>query len=171
MSGGRRADQSGHTQRADWSDGVELRTARPDDGVAVSDVFAAARAEMRYLPALHSRQEHVAFFSTRVLPTSDVTVADMAGEVVAFSAVGDGWLEHLYVVPAQQGRGIGGALLGRAMNENAAGLSLWAFAANHRAIAFYGRAGFVEVLRTDGSGNEERQPDVQMHWAGDGEGD
>jgi GNAT superfamily N-acetyltransferase len=145
---------------------VELRAARPDDAVAVADVFSGARAEMRYLPALHSRQEDVAFFSTLVLPTSDVTVAETAGEVVAFSAVRDGWLEHLYVVPAQQGRGIGGALLGRAMDENPAGLSLWAFAANHRAIDFYRRAGFAEVLRTDGSANEERQPDVQMHWRG-----
>jgi GNAT superfamily N-acetyltransferase len=151
-------------------DGVELRPGRPDDGVAVADVFTAARAAMRYLPARHSHDEHVAFFSTRVLPTSDVTVADRAGEVVAFSAVRDGWLEHLYVVPAQQGSGIGGALLGRARHENPGGLSLWAFAANHRAIAFYGRAGFAEVLRTDGSGNEEGQPDVQMRWAGDGEG-
>jgi GNAT superfamily N-acetyltransferase len=158
MSGGRGVE---------GPDGVELRAGRPDDGVAVADVFAAARAEMRYLPARHSRQEHVAFFSTRVLPTSRVAVATSAGEVVAFSAVKDGWLEHLYVVPAYQGRGIGGALLGRAMDENPAGLSLWAFVANHRAIAFYGRAGFAEVLRTDGSGNEERQPDVQMHWAGD----
>jgi putative acetyltransferase len=147
-------------------DGVELRAAAPDEGVAVADVFAAARAEMRYLPALHSRQEDVAFFSTRVLPTSHVTVAELAGEVVAFSAVRDGWLDHLYVVPAQQDRGIGGALLSRAMHENPGGLSLWAFAANHRAIALYGRAGFAEVLRTDGSGNEERQPDVQMHWSG-----
>jgi len=148
--------------------GVELRAARPDDGVVVADVSAAARAEMRYLPELHSHLEHVAFFSTRVLPTSHVTVAEAAGEVVAFSAVRDGWLEHLYVVPAHQGGGIGGILLGRAMSENPAGLSLWAFAANHRAIAFYGRAGFAVVLRTDGSGNEERQPDVRMHWAGYG---
>jgi len=157
MSGGRGVE---------GPDGVELRAGRPDDGVAVADVFAAARAQMHYLPALHSRQEDVAFFSTRVLPTSRVAVATSAGEVVAFSAVKDGWLEHLYVVPAYQGRGIGGALLGRAMDENPAGLSLWAFVANHGAIAFYGRAGFAEVLRTDGSGNEERQPDVQMHWAG-----
>ncbi len=85
---------------------------------------------------------------------------------MAFSAVKDGWLDHLYVVPAWQGRGIGGALLDRARRENPGGLSLWAFVANHRAIAFYGRAGFVEVLRTDGSANEERQPDVQMRWAG-----
>jgi GNAT superfamily N-acetyltransferase len=160
MNGVRRNDG------VDGVDGVELRAGRPEDGVAVAGVFAAARAEMRYLPALHSHEEHVAFFSTRVLPTSRVTLAETAGEVVAFSAVKDGWLDHLYVVPAHQDGGIGGALLGRAMNENPAGLSLWAFAANHRAIAFYGRAGFVEVLRTDGSGNEERQPDVQMHWAG-----
>jgi GNAT superfamily N-acetyltransferase len=151
---------------ADGPDGVELRDGRAEDGVALAAVFAAARAEMRYLPELHSREEHVAFFSTRVLPTSRVTVAQAAGEAVAFSAVKDGWLDHLYVVPAYQGRGIGGVLLGRAMNENPGGLSLWAFAANHRAIAFYGRAGFTEVLRTDGSGNEEREPDVQMHWAG-----
>jgi GNAT superfamily N-acetyltransferase len=148
------------------TDGVDLRTARPDDGVAVAGVFAAARAQMRYLPELHSHEEHVVFFSSRVLPTSRVTVAEMAGEVVAFSAVKDGWLDHLYVVPARQGRGIGRALLGRAMGENPGGLSLWAFVANHRAIAFYGRAGFVEVLRTDGSANEEREPDVQMRWAG-----
>jgi GNAT superfamily N-acetyltransferase len=93
--------------------------------------------------------------------------AEAAGAVVAFSAVRDGWLQHLYVVPARQGGGIGGVLLRRAMSENPARLRLWAFAANERAIAFYGRAGFAEVLRTDGSRNEEHQPDVQMHWAGD----
>jgi GNAT superfamily N-acetyltransferase len=162
MNEGRRDDGPGWLR---GPDGVELRAARPGDGVAVADVFAAARADMRYLPELHSRREHVAFFSTRVLPSSHVTVAEAAGEVVAFSAVRDGWLEHLYVVPAHQGGGIGGVLLGRAKGESPAGLSLWAFAANQRAIAFYGRAGFAEVLRTDGSGNEERQPDVQMRWS------
>jgi GNAT superfamily N-acetyltransferase len=103
-----------------------------------------------------------------VLLTSRVTVAAAGadGEIVAFSAVKEGWLDHLYVVPPEQGRGIGGALLQRAMSENPGGLSLWAFVANHRAIAFYERAGFVEALRTDGSGNEEREPDVQMRWDG-----
>jgi GNAT superfamily N-acetyltransferase len=172
MNGGRGGDGPGRVDlpdRPDRPDAVEMRAGRPDDAVAVADVFAAARAEMRYLPELHSRQEHVTFFSTRVLPTSRVTVAVAEADraVVAFSAVRDGWLEHLYVVPAQQGGGIGGVLLRRAMNDNPTGLRLWAFAANVRAIAFYGRAGFAEVLRTDGSRNEERQPDVQMHWAGD----
>jgi GNAT superfamily N-acetyltransferase len=131
---------------------------------------------MRYLPQLHTPAEDVVLFSERVLPTSHVTVAEVEAEVgaaagsdrgvVGFSAVKDGWLDHLYVVPSQQGGGIGGALLARAMDESPGGLTLWAFAANHGAIAFYGRAGFVEVLRTDGSGNEERVPDVQMRWSG-----
>jgi ribosomal protein S18 acetylase RimI-like enzyme len=145
--------------------GVELRAARSDDGAAVAAVFGAARSKMRFLPQLHSQEEHVAFFSHVVLPTSRVTVADAAGEIVGFSAVRDGWLDHLYVTPARQGRGIGGALLAQAMRESRGGLTLWAFVANDRALALYRRAGFVEVLRTDGSANEEREPDVQMRWS------
>jgi GNAT superfamily N-acetyltransferase len=121
---------------------------------------------MRYLPRLHSAAEDVAYFSEQVLPHSRAAVAELGDVIVGFSAVKDGWLDHLYVTPARQGEGIGGALLDRAMTENPAGLTLWAFAANHRAIAFYGRAGFVEVLRTDGSANEEGEPDVQMRWSG-----
>ena len=167
MSGDGSRDPVSGDDRGDPVGGWGLRGSRPGDGVAVAGVFGAARADMRYLPQLHTPEEHVGFFSGVVLRTSRVTVAEVDGAVVAFSAVKDGWLDHLYVVPAQQGRGIGGALLARAMSENPGGLSLWAFAANHGAIAFYGRAGFVEVLRTDGSGNEERQPDVRMRWPGD----
>jgi GNAT superfamily N-acetyltransferase len=145
---------------------VSLRVARPSDGAAVAGVFGAARAHMTYLPQLHSAAEDVAFFTGQVLETSRVTVAEVDGEIIAFSAVKDGWLDHLYVVPARQGEGTGATLLERAMTENPAGLRLWAFAANHRALAFYARAGFVEVLRTDGSANEEHEPDVQMRWSG-----
>jgi GNAT superfamily N-acetyltransferase len=140
-------------------------------------VFELARAEMRYLPHLHTQAEDVSFFSEQVVPTSRVTVAEVAGgsgpdavtgdaEMVGFSVVRNGWLDHLYVLPARQQAGIGSALLGRAMHESPGGLTLWAFAANDRAIALYARAGFVEVLRTDGSGNEEGVPDVQMRWPG-----
>jgi GNAT superfamily N-acetyltransferase len=122
------------------------------------------------LPILHSPAEDVQFFSAQVLPASDVrvTVAEIDGMVVGFSAVKAGWLDHLYVAPDRQGDGIGGSLLQAAMTENPGGLSLWAFEANHQAIAFYARAGFEEVLRTDGSANEEREPDVQMRWGGRG---
>ncbi len=145
---------------------VTFRMTSASDGTAVTDVFQRARAEMRYLPLLHTDVEDRAFFSQQVLPSSQVTVAEVDGVLVGFSAVKDGWLDHLYVAPEQQGRGIGRSLLARAMAEHPEGLSLWVFEANHRAIALYARAGFEEVIRTDGSGNEEGQPDVRMHWGG-----
>jgi GNAT superfamily N-acetyltransferase len=152
-------------------------------------VFGAARAAMTYLPRLHTPAEDLAFFAGQVLPHCAVTVARVASgaadrgtvtddsgpagapaELVAFSAAADGWLRHLYVAPPWQGRGIGAALLQRAMAANPDGLSLWAFAENHGALAFYRRAGFAEVLRTDGSANEERRPDVQLRWRGRAKG-
>jgi GNAT superfamily N-acetyltransferase len=149
-------------------DQVRLRRGTVQDGGAVAAGFGAARAEMRYLPRLHTAAEDVGYFSGQVLPTSDVIVAEIDGMIVGFSAVKKGWLDHLYVVPGRQGCGIGGALLQSAMTEYPEGLSLWAFEANHRAVAFYARAGFVEVLRTDGRANEEGVADVQMRWAGGG---
>jgi hypothetical protein len=40
------------------------------------------------------------------------------------------------------------------------------FERNSGARAFYARHGFTEVTRTDGSGNEEREPDVLLTWPG-----
>jgi diamine N-acetyltransferase len=58
-------------------------------------------------------------------------------------------LNRLYVAPVAQGRGVGGALLDRALRESRAKgqdvlwLSVWEH--NHRAIAVYRRWGFVDV--------------------------
>lgn len=49
------------------------------------------------------------------------------------------------------------------MAENAA-LHLWAFQRNARALRFYARRGFRVVERTDGSRNEEREPDALLAW-------
>jgi len=158
---------------------ADFRRAVPGDGRAVGSVFTAARADMSYLPALHTADEDIAFFTEHVLPSSIVTVAEVCepgefgepGEsaarlVIGFSAVKDDWVDHLYVTPALQRRGVGSALLRQAMDEHPDGLSLWVFAANGGAQSLYERAGFHVVERTDGSGNEEGQPDVRMRWSG-----
>jgi len=44
-------------------------------------------------------------------------------------------------------------------------LQLWAFRRNESAIAFYLRKGFAPVRETDGSDNEEREPDVLLAWS------
>ena len=44
------------------------------------------------------------------------------------------------------------------------GLSLWTFQVNGAARRFYERHGFTEVERTDGSHNDEHEPDVRYVW-------
>jgi hypothetical protein len=43
-------------------------------------------------------------------------------------------------------------------------LQLWTFQRNTNAIRCYRARGFQVVRETDGSGNEEREPDVLMGW-------
>ena len=45
------------------------------------------------------------------------------------------------------------------------GLQLWTFQVNEAARRFYERQGFVAAESTDGSGNEERSPDVRYTWS------
>ncbi|MEL6292571.1 MAG: GNAT family N-acetyltransferase [Pseudomonadota bacterium] len=76
----------------------------------------------------------------------------------------DGEAIHaLYIAPAAQGQGIGSALLQQAQAASPR-LSLWTFQANTGAQRFYKRHGFDEVLRTSGTGNDEKLPDIRMFW-------
>jgi hypothetical protein len=43
-------------------------------------------------------------------------------------------------------------------------LTLWTFQRNTAARAFYERRGFTAVELTDGSSNEESEPDVRYVW-------
>jgi putative acetyltransferase len=116
-----------------------------------------------YLPDLHTPTEDLAFFEVQVFPRSLVWVAEAEEAPVGYGALREGWLDHLYVDPSWHGRGVGTALLARA-REGAGSLQLWTFQRNHRARHFYERHGFVQVERTDGSGNEEGEPDMRYLW-------
>jgi ribosomal protein S18 acetylase RimI-like enzyme len=84
--------------------------------------------------------------------------------VLGFASLGANMLNHLYVDPAHQHRGIGDALLAHAKLCRPQGLRLWTFQANDRARHFYERRGFCVVEMTDGSRNEERSPDALYEW-------
>ena len=43
-------------------------------------------------------------------------------------------------------------------------LQLWTFQKNILARRFYEKRGFVAVIETDGSQNEEHEPDVLYRW-------
>ena len=68
-------------------------------------------------------------------------------------------MQHLYVHPDHQGRGIGPALLEIALADGHE-KRLWTFQQNHRARKFYEDRGFQIETLTDGQGTEEKTPDV-----------
>ena len=144
---------------------VWLRRAVASDAAAIAAIHVAARrAAMPCLPELHAEDEVRAWVTANVLPDRAVWVAEVAGEITGYMAMKDSDLDHLYVAPGHQGRGIGGALLSKAKELSPGRLRLYAFARNARARAFYEARGFVAIAFSDGAGNEEREPDVLYQW-------
>lgn len=143
-----------------------LRTAGPEDAPAVVEVFRRSRvAAMPWLPALHSHEDDLAFFGGQIHEQHS-WVIEIDGSIVAFAIADAGWLNHLYVEPDLRGSGLGTLLVQHVQNTFPEGLQLWVFEGNAAARRFYAAHGFREVEFTDGSGNEERTPDVRMQWGG-----
>ena len=123
---------------------------------------AAFDARLPWLAGRYGPDEDRAFFRGPVFEACEVWgAADPA--LVGFIAFRAGWIDHLYVLPAQQGQGAGSALL-RVAQAAWPALRLWTFARNLPARRFYERHGFVALEATDGSRNEEREPDVLYAW-------
>jgi ribosomal protein S18 acetylase RimI-like enzyme len=147
---------------------MRIRPARPEDADAVAEVFIASFDTLTFLPKLHTNEETIDFIANKVMPEQEVLVAEENGRVVGFVAMAHGdSLEHLYVHPDSQGRGVGGALLERAKERMPGGFSLWVFQQNLQARRFYERHGLSLIERTDGAGNEERMPDARYEWRPD----
>ncbi|MEZ0580966.1 N-acetyltransferase family protein [Nocardioides sp. MH1] len=142
-----------------------LRPAAPDDALAVADVHLASRRAAAMPPGIHSDAEVRAWLARR-MGEDDVWVAEVGGRVVGYARFTQTWLDDLYVLPDHAGAGVGGALLDLVKSLRPAGFGLWVFEMNLPARTFYARRGLVERERTDGSGNEERAPDVRMEWPG-----
>jgi GNAT superfamily N-acetyltransferase len=117
-------------------------------------------------PPIHSPDEDLEWVSGRLIPSGEVWLAEREAELVGVLVLSPGWVEQLYVAPGRTRAGIGSQLVRFAQQRQPAGLQLWTFQSNDPARLFYARHGFVEVEQTDGSGNEERQPDVRLVWPG-----
>jgi putative acetyltransferase len=147
-------------------DSFDLRFAVPRDAAPIATLFTRVRdAKLPYLPKLHTPEEDIQFFEGQVMRICAVWVAE-SKHILGFIAFRTGWVDHLYVDLGHHCRGIGSALLAKAMVAEP-NLQLWAFRRNTAAIDFYRRRGFAIVAETDGSGNEEREPDVLLAWTRD----
>jgi putative acetyltransferase len=135
-----------------------------EEAGAASRVHRTAfKAELPWLADLHTPEEDEAFYREHVFKTSEVFGIHADDQLIAVIALSPGWIEQLYVLPTFQGRGAGSALLKLAQSQSEH-LTLWTFQKNAKARAFYERHGFMPVEFTDGSTNEEREPDVRYVW-------
>jgi GNAT superfamily N-acetyltransferase len=150
---------------------LSLRPAEPKDADAIADVFLASRkVSMPYLPDLHSDEETRKWIRDVVLARNEVWVAAAGDRVDGFLALNGEVLEHIYVAPRLHGSGLGSALLAKAKQLRPNGFRLWVFQRNMQARGFYEARGMRAVEFTDGSENEEREPDVLYEWVPDGAG-
>ena len=85
--------------------------------------------------------------------------------MIGFVGLGDDSVRHLWVLPRSRTEASGTALLELAKGRRPEGLQLWVFQRNVGARRFYERHGFTLVELTDGSRNEEREPDALYVWS------
>lgn len=143
---------------------VLLRRALPADAPALAEVwlrsFAAALPTVR---RAHGDEAVRGWFAHLV--TGCETWGAFDGKRAVGLLVLDGdELEQLYLAPDRRGQGLGDRLVTLARERRPGGLALWTFQVNTPARRFYERHGFTETERTDGSRNEEREPDVRYVW-------
>jgi GNAT superfamily N-acetyltransferase len=144
---------------------VTIRRASASDAGAIADVYLAAfAAALPTVRLAHTDDDVRAWVRDHVVPSLETWVADDDGRVVAMMALAPGWVEQLYVAPERRREGIGGELLALAKARADGPLDLWTFQVNAPARAFYERHGFRAIELTDGSANEEREPDVRYRW-------
>lgn len=144
-----------------------LRDARPDDALAAAHVYVRSRRfALPTVPPVHAELDIARWLADEVIGRYDTVVADLDGVVVGLLVLdvrpGDVTvMEQLYLDPAWIGRELGARLVELARERSPDAIELWTFRSNVAARRFYERLGFVAVESTDGSGNEEREPDVR----------
>lgn len=148
---------------------ITFRKATETDAPHIAEIYLNSRKQfLPYAPLAHTDDE-IRDWTTRVLiPTGGVTVAVADSTIVGFIAVSHdgsyGWIDHIYLDQSAIGVGLGSDLVNLAKNQVAAPIRLYTFQQNEGARRFYRRHGFREIELTDGSGNEEKPPDVLMEW-------
>ena len=146
---------------------VTVRLASVDDAEALADLYSDARraAVPQMPPAMHTDEEHRGYYA-RQFAQADVTVwvAESDAGPLGWAICTPTFLEGLYVRSDLKGQGIGSLLLDVVEATHPEGFELWVFESNTGARRLYERRGLVEVERTDGSGNEEKSPDLRMAW-------
>ena len=149
-----------------------LRPATDADAGQVADVYLSSRRTfVAFAPLAHSDDDVRNWVTNVLIPAGGVSVALARGSdknVVGMMAIsrdgGIGWVDHLYLIPAVVGRGLGGQFIEHAKETLGSPIRLHTFQANTGARRFYERHGFRALEFSDGATNEERCPDILYEW-------
>jgi GNAT superfamily N-acetyltransferase len=139
-----------------------IRRATAADVDAMAGLYERIYATMTYLPVLHTLDDHRDWLGKQVAEREAWVWDD--GAVRGYMLLSDDELMHLYLDVGSTGRGIGTQLLEHAKGRRPHGFTLWTFQQNEGARRFYERHGLEAIEFGDGSGNEERVPDVRYAW-------
>lgn len=154
-----------NTDKRDKKFAATLRMATEADVPEIAHIARVARKHnLPYLPNLHTPEEDLGYFKEKVFAEDQIVVADAEGKVVGFCAFKEDWIDHLYILPEYQSQGIGKTLLNE-VKEAFPKLQLWVFQRNTDARVFYEKNGFTLDKTTDGSINEEKEPDALYIWS------
>lgn len=142
---------------------ITLRRLNLQDMAQASRIHRASFDDrLPWLKGLHTPQEDQWFYENCIFPQCEVWAA-FSPEMTGIIAFKESWIEQLYILPAFQRCGIGSILL-RQAQDTFPHLQLWTFQRNIQAQKFYGKHGFLAIGETDGSGNEEKEPDILFEW-------
>ena len=125
-------------------------------------MMSTANAQLEWLPKLYSGAEEIMMVSD-MIDAGWVRTACLDDVMVGFIARKGTEIHGLCLLPHLQGQGIARKLVVDAQ-RNAKKLGLWSYEANERATQFYLNAGFSEITRTDGAGNDAHLPDIRFEW-------
>ena len=143
-----------------------VRDYRAEDFDAVTILWRISREKS--LPEFQRAKGHFFYedqnyFCDHVLKENRIWVVEIDQHPVAFIAMNDDFIDHLYVHPDYQQRGIGKALLDHARQLSPEHLWLYTLQININAQAFYEKNGFV-AEKFGISPPPESEPDVEYHW-------
>ena len=141
---------------------VLLRAARSTDAGAVGGILSGFIDETDWMPRIHTRAEDLSF-AGMLIDRGWVQIVEDDHGVVGFCAREEASIHALYVAGHARRGGYGRRLLQAAQAETGR-LELWTFQANNAAQGFYEAHGFKAVEHTDGSGNDEKLPDIRYVW-------
>ncbi|AXB43616.1 GNAT family N-acetyltransferase [Amycolatopsis albispora] len=141
-----------------------IRRAVAADAPAAAEVWLRSFATLGVRRA-HSEDEVRAWFAQVVVPRLETWVSVDGGAITGLLVLDGPELAQLYLDPAWRGRGLGDRFVALAKRRRPGGLELRTFQVNEPARRFYRRHGFTEVAWSDGTDNEEGEPDVRLVWS------